>query len=579
MKRVVVLLSFFTFALCALASLNCVLRGVISDESGPLPGANVTISAPGQATRTVITDEKGTFSVAGLAPGTYTVQASLEGFTTAQQQVVLRDAKTVDVSLQLSLAAMAETITVTAQAPVLDSTSAAMAYMTDGLDTARYKHFDEHGFVQTRNQAVTTFAIDVDRASYANVRRMLNNGEEVPPDAVRIEEMINYFSYDYPQPDGPHPFKVISEVASCPWNPRNRLVRIGVQGRNLDQWKMQPNNLVFLLDVSGSMEGADRLELVKKGMRVLVEQLRAEDRVAIVVYAGAAGLVLPSTSGANKEAILAALANLKAGGSTAGGKGIELAYKIAKDAFLEKGNNRVILATDGDFNVGTTDEDALQKLIEEKRESGIYLSCLGVGDDNYNDSLMETLADKGNGNYAYLDSFREAKKVFEQELTGTLVTIAKDVKIQIEFDPEKVVSYRQLGYENRALANEDFDDDTKDAGELGAGHSVTALYEIEPRGLARSTIAFVRLRYKEPNAQRSTMLSERIVDVGTSANEATRDFQFAAAIAEMGMLLRKSQHSGTASWDDALAMAKIARGEDLDGTRAELVSLIEKAKN
>ncbi|HEX2835337.1 MAG TPA: von Willebrand factor type A domain-containing protein [Thermoanaerobaculia bacterium] len=579
MKRVVVLLSFFTFALCALASLNCVLRGVISDGSGPLPGATVIISAPGQADRTVVTDANGAFSVAGLAPGTYTVQASLEGFNTVRQQVVLQDAKTISVSLQLPMAAVAETITVTAASPRLYAASASMAYAVDGLDTARYKHFEEHGFVQARNQAVTTFAIDVDRASYANVRRMLNNGEPVPPDAVRIEEMINYFSYDYPQPDGPHPFKVISEVASCPWNPRNRLVRIGVQGRNLDQWKMQPNNLVFLLDVSGSMEGDDRIELVKKGMRVLVDQLRAEDRVAIVVYAGAAGLVLPSTSGANKEAILAALENLKAGGSTAGGAGIELAYKVAKEAFLEKGNNRVILATDGDFNVGTTDEEALQKLIEEKRKSGIYLSCLGVGDDNYNDSLMETLADKGNGNYSYLDSFREAKKVFEQELTGTLVTIAKDVKIQIEFDPEKVVSYRQLGYENRALANEDFDDDTKDAGELGAGHSVTALYEIEPRGLARSTIAFVRLRYKEPNAQRSTMLSERIVDVGTSANEATRDFQFAAAIAEMGMLLRKSQHSGSASWDDALAMAKIARGEDLDGTRAELVSLIEKAKN
>jgi Ca-activated chloride channel family protein len=578
MKRVVVLLSFFTFALCALASLQCVLRGVVSDDQGPIPGVTVTITAPGQAPRTVVTDAKGEFDVKGLAPGTYCVHAALEGFNAVETTVVLKEANPTAVALRLSVASVSEAITVTAEAPLLGRSYLATAYLVDGLDTARYKHFEEHGFVETRNEAVTTFAIDVDRASYANVRRMLNNGEEVPPDAVRIEEMINYFSYDYPQPDGKHPFRVVSEVASCPWNPRNRLVRIGVQGRNLDQWKMAPNNLVFLIDVSGSMKGDDRLGLVKNGLRVLVDQLRAEDRVAIVVYAGAAGLVLPPTSGAEKTAIVAAIANLEAGGSTAGGEGIELAYKVAKEAFLENGNNRVILATDGDFNVGTTDDEALQKLIEEKRETGIYLSCIGVGGSNYNDSLIETLADKGNGNYAYLDSAREAQKVFKQELTGTLVTIAKDVKIQVEFDSQKIESYRQLGYENRALANEDFDDDTKDAGELGAGHSVTALYEIVPRGLARSTIAFVRLRYKEPNGTRSTLLSERVIDLGTNANEASRDFQFAAAVAEVGMLLRKSQHSGTASWDDALALAKIARGEDLDGTRTELVSLIEKAK-
>lgn len=576
MKRFLVLLAFFTLAFCALASLQGVLHGVVTDALGDvLPGVTITISAPNQAPRELVSDEKGAWSASGLAAGTYTVRAELPGFNTITRQVVVADGKRVNVPFAMSLAAVSEAITVAAEAPAVNVMGvAAMAMSRDN-----YKHFEEHGFVRTREQSVTTFAIDVDRASYANVRRMINDGEEVDPDAVRIEEMINYFSYDYPQPTGKHPFAVITEVASCPWNPRNRLVRIGVQGRNLDQWKMAPNNLVFLIDVSGSMQGDDRLGLVKNGLRLLVDQLRAEDRVALVVYAGAAGLVLPSTSGADKKAIRDAIERLEAGGSTAGGAGIELAYKTAKDAFLENGNNRVILATDGDFNVGTTDEDALQKLIEQKRELGIDLSAIGVGYGNYNDSLMETLADKGNGNYAYLDTMREASKVFQQELTGTLVTIAKDVKIQVEFDPDKIAAYRQLGYENRALANEDFEDDTKDAGELGAGHSVTALYEIEPRGLARGPIAYVRLRYKEPNAKRSTLMSERIIDVGTSADEASRDFQFAAAVAEMGMLLRKSQHLGTASWDDALAMAKIARGEDLDGTREELVSLIEKAKN
>ncbi|MGN6183305.1 MAG: YfbK domain-containing protein [Thermoanaerobaculia bacterium] len=576
MKRVLVLLAFFTLAFCALASLQGVLHGVVTDALGDvLPGVTITISAPNQAPRELVSDEKGAWSASGLAAGTYTVRAELPGFNTITRQVVVADGKRVNVPFAMSLAAVSEAITVAAEAPAVNVMgAAAMAMSRDN-----YKHFEEHGFVRTRDMSVTTFAIDVDRASYANVRRMINDGEEVNPDAVRIEEMINYFSYDYPQPTGKHPFAVTTEVASCPWNPRNRLVRIGVQGRNLDQWKMAPNNLVFLIDVSGSMQGDDRLGLVKNGLRLLVDQLRAEDRVALVVYAGAAGLVLPPTSGADKKTIRDAIERLEAGGSTAGGAGIELAYQTAKDAFLENGNNRVILATDGDFNVGTTDEDALQKLIEQKRELGIDLSAIGVGYGNYHDSLMETLADKGNGNYAYLDTMREASKVFQQELTGTLVTIAKDVKIQVEFDPDKIAAYRQLGYENRALANEDFEDDTKDAGELGAGHSVTALYEIEPRGLARGAIAYVRLRYKEPNAKRSTLMAERIIDVGTSANEASRDFQFAAAVAEMGMLLRKSQHLGTASWDDALAMAKIARGEDLDGTREELVSLIEKAKN
>ena len=443
----------------------------------------------------------------------------------------------------------------------------------------QYARFEDHRFVDARRERVTTFAIDVDRASYTNVRRFLADGLLPPPDAVRIEEMINYFTYSYPQPSGREPFSVTTEVAGSPWNPGNRLLRIGIQGRNLDQWKMAPNNLVFLLDVSGSMAPPQRLPLIKSAFRVLVEQLRAQDRVSIVVYAGAAGLVLPATSGGDKEKILDALNRLDAGGSTAGGEGIELAYRVARDNFLRDGNNRVILATDGDFNVGVSNMRGLEALIEEKRRSGIYLSVLGVGDDNYQDAKMEMLADKGNGNYFYLDGPKEAEKVFHRELTGTLVTIAKDVKVQLEFDPALVKSYRQIGYENRALANEDFDDDSKDAGELGAGHSVTALYEIVPTSAnARGTIATLRLRYKEPSSETSRLLTAAAVDEGKSAYDASPDMQFAAAVAELGMLLRDSPHKGNATWADVQRLARVAQGTDLDGTREEFLRIVDSAK-
>ncbi len=442
----------------------------------------------------------------------------------------------------------------------------------------QYASVEEHAFHAAKDAPVTTFAIDVDRASYANIRRHLTAGQVPPPDAVRIEEMINYFTYRYPQPAGDAPFSITTEVAACPWNAQNRLLRIGIQGRNLEQWKMAPNNLVFLIDVSGSMTPPQRLPLLKSAFRVLVDQLRPEDRVAIVVYAGAAGLVLPPTSGADKGAILHAIDRLEAGGSTAGGAGIELAYKTAREAWLEDGNNRVILATDGDFNVGVSSLDELQSLIEGKRKSGIHLSVLGVGDDNYHDANLELLADKGSGNYSYLDSLKEAEKVFKQELTGTLVAIAKDVKVQLEFDPSLVASYRQIGYENRALKNEDFENDEKDAGELGAGHSVTALYEFTPASNARGTIATVRLRYKEPRGIASKLLTVAAVDQGKSAFDASPDMQFAAAVAELGMLLRNSPHKGTASFAEVLQLARIARGDDLDGLREEFLRLTESAR-
>jgi Ca-activated chloride channel family protein len=442
---------------------------------------------------------------------------------------------------------------------------------------------EEKAFVQTADEATTTFAIDVDRASYANIRRYLSQGTLPPPSAVRIEEMINYFDYDYPQPTGDVPFSITTEVAGCPWDSGHRLLRIGIQGAQLDPWRMAPNRLVFLLDVSGSMSPPQRLPMIQSAFRVLVNQLRAEDTVAIVVYAGASGLVLPPTSGADKETILGALGSLAAGGSTAGGEGIELAYKIAQENFDPKANNRVILATDGDFNVGISSLEELQKLIETKRDSGIFLTTLGVGDDNYRDSVLEILADKGNGNYAYLDSIQEAEKVFKKELTGTLVTIAKDVKVQLEFNPELVASYRQIGYENRALANEDFDDDTKDAGELGAGHSVTALYEIVPVSpKATGTIATLRLRYQEPRGSSvrpsSRLITASAIDQGKSEYAASTDLQFAAAVAEVGMLLRDSPHKGTATFADALKLARISRGSDLDGLRAEFIQLTDSAR-
>jgi Ca-activated chloride channel family protein len=371
---------------------------------------------------------------------------------------------------------------------------------------------------------------------------------------------------------------VTAEVAGCPWNLSHRLMRVGIQGKNLEQWKVAPNNLVFLLDVSGSMMPPERLPLIKSAFRVLVEQLRAQDSVAIVVYAGAAGVVLPPTSGADRQTILDALDRLQAGGSTAGAEGIALAYQTAEETLSADANNRVILATDGDFNVGATSFEDLQKLIEQKRRTGIFLTCLGVGTDNYKDSMLELLADKGNGNYSYLDTPREAEKVFKRELTGTLVTIAKDVKVQLEFDPRLVSSYRQIGYENRALANKDFSDDTKDAGELGAGHSVTALYEIVPAAKAAGTIAKLRLRYKEPRGETSRLIETSVVDQGKSVYEASPDMHFAAAIAEFGMLLRNSTHRGTATYAEALSLARAARGADLDGDREELLRLVDASR-
>ncbi len=463
------------------------------------------------------------------------------------------------------------------------------------FNTEEYSYINENGYHSVKEQPLSTFSIDVDGASFSNVRRFLRQNQKPPVDAVRIEEFLNYFSYDYPQPKEVDPFSITTEVGDCPWNVKHRLVHIGLQGKKLDLTNSPKSNLVFLLDVSGSMNSRDKLPLLKQSLKMLVDEMSEKDRVAIVVYAGAAGLVLPSTSASDSKSIESALERLSAGGSTAGAAGIELAYKVAKENFIDGGNNRVILATDGDFNVGVSSESGLVRLIEKKREEGIFLTVLGFGTGNYSDARMEELSNKGNGNYAYIDNLLEAKKVLVQEMGGTLFTIAKDVKLQIEFNPERVTSYRLIGYENRMLNNEDFNDDTKDAGELGAGHTVTALYEIVPKGIEgedsssgslkyqgdrevvsglKRELLTVSLRYKKPEENSSKLLSAVLSDKMKGGN----DLLWASSMAGFGMLLRGSELAGDLSWKDVLAMARKSRGSDEKGYRAEAIRMIEQAE-
>ena len=560
------------------------ITGIVTDTAGnPLPGVTVTLHKP-SGDVVAITDVTGRYTFNGVAPGKYKMNIELTGLKRENLTVNLADEKGLALDTRMRADAVAESITVSAEAPRVGASyvvAAApppanfpMSMTAEPIATPNYAHIEENGVIKTADEATTTFSIDVDGASYSNVRRYLNANLVPPPDAVRIEEMLNYFTYNYPQPRDGRPFAVTTEVAGCPWEPSHRLVRIGIQAKQLDSWKLAPNNFVFLLDVSGSMQPPERLPLIKHAMRLLVDQMRLVDSVAIVVYAGAPGLVLPPTS--DKNEIIDALDRLNAGGSTAGGAGIELAYKTALDNFSSTANNRVILATDGDFNVGITDIKQLTALIEEKRKHGIYLTCIGVGTDNVNDALMESLADKGNGNYYFLDNREEAKKVFVTQLQGTLVTVANDVKAQLEFNPATVAEYRQIGYENRALANKDFEDDTKDAGELGSGHSVTALYEITPK--ATGTIATLRLRYKDPGSDTSRLLSTTITDDGKSIYAASPEMQFAASVAEFGMLLRGSKHKGNATYADVLALGRAMRGADVEGYREEFLRMVEAAR-
>ncbi|HEX4640613.1 MAG TPA: von Willebrand factor type A domain-containing protein [Chthoniobacterales bacterium] len=474
----------------------------------------------------------------------------------------------------------------------------------DDFNTATYDKVEENPFLPAATNPLSTFSIDVDTASYANIRRFINSGSLPPKDAVRVEEMVNYFTYDYKEPEGDKPFSIDLDSTACPWEPTHRLLRIGLKGREVANEKRPASNLVFLLDVSGSMMPSERLPLVKQAMRLLVDKLTENDRVAIVIYAGGSGLALKSTPGNEKERILRALEELQAGGSTNGADGIELAYKVAADNFIKGGVNRVILATDGDFNIGVTNQGDLIRLIEAKAKTGVFLSVLGVGTDNLKDSTMQKLADKGNGNYAYLDSVDEARKVLVQQINGTLMTIAKDVKIQVEFNPARVASYRLIGYEKRLLRKEDFNNDKVDAGEIGAGHTVTALYEVVPAGAGAtdpaasvppvdslkygtnrtdttngsSEMVTVKLRHKKPDGDVSELTEKSFTDNGSKFENAAPDLKFAAAVAEFGMLLRDSQYKGKGTFGAVIEWAQEGKGRDTAGYRAGFLEMARKAQ-
>ena len=588
------------------------VEGTVRDINGSVI-AGVVITLEG--TRAAVTSDRlGHYTIAQAPAGTWTLRATLAGWTQARiPNVAVRAGQTTTVDVRLvasrpdemkdeaSVALLGRSMPANAAQEMsrksLPGGSPMFYRQQPTFNTEDYHNFKDNGFQRPSTSPLSTFAIDVDAASYSNVRRFLTQGQRPPADAVRVEELINYFPYDYPNPPGGDPFSVTTAQMPAPWASDHRLVLIGLQGRRIDARELPPSNLVFLLDVSGSMASPDKLPLVQRAFRLLVEQLRPQDRVAIVVYAGAAGLVLPSTPGSDKRAILAALDELQAGGSTAGGEGIKLAYQVAQQNHIANGNNRVILATDGDFNVGVSSEGELVRLIESKKQQGTYLTVLGFGTGNLKDSRMEALADKGNGHYAYVDDIMEARKVFVQEMGATLVTIAKDAKIQVEFNPAQVAEYRLIGYENRLMAAEDFNDDSKDGGELGAGHAVTAIYEIvlagrsgtgtsvdplkyqEPRasGRASDELFTIKLRYQQPTGVGASRLITQTVrrDDGAGGNE---NLRFAAAVAEYGMLLRNSEYKAQSNWENVIAMARQNLGSDPGGYRAEFVRLAEVAR-
>lgn len=587
------------------------ITGVVTDSKGQaLPGVAVQVKGNNSSENT-FTDVNGNYKIS-VDSKAKTLVFTYIGYNT--REVIIGDKKVIDVILTENVTSLQEMV-VTGSASKKDRASksysmaapSARAYETDmsfqrmnnNFNTEGYASVNENGFRNVKNNPLSTFSIDVDNASYSNIRRFINMGQLPPADAVRIEEMINYFKYDYPEPEGQHPFSVYTELAACPWNNKHQLLEVGLRGKSVDKSSLPPSNLVFLIDVSGSMSDPNKLPLLKSAFNLLVNELRSQDRVAIVVYAGAAGLVLESTPGNRKEAILSAIENLEAGGSTAGGAGLKLAYAQAEKNFIVGGNNRIILATDGDFNVGESSNGGMERLVEEKRELGVFITVLGFGMGNVKDDKMELIADKGNGNYSYIDNLQEARKVLVREFGGTLFTIAKDVKFQIEFNPAKVVSYRLIGYENRLLNDEDFNDDKKDAGEMGAGHNVTALYELIPAGTdenipsvdllkyqkstrndySSSEYLTIKLRYKKPDGNTSVLFEKPVKGSIKDIEEASDNLKFAAAVSEFGMILRNSEFKGNATLEGASVLAKSSRGEDEDGYRAELIRLIKTVKD
>lgn len=592
---------FFLLQGFAFLETRTITGKVTSAEDGSaLPGINVLLK--GTTTGTA-TDAKGNYSIQ-IPSGRGTLVFSFIGLKT--KEIKIGSSNVMNVTLSLDAMQLSEAVTTGAYKRKSRESKSGMGagdylhaptsvpqqdmYQQPQYNTEEYDGIQENIFHEALRNPLSTFSIDVDAASYSNMRRFINNGQRPPKDAVRIEEMVNYFDYDYSQPKDDHPFNIITEISTTPWNEKHKLVHIGLQGKIIPTENLPASNLVFLIDVSGSMDAPNKLPLLKSSFKMLINELREKDHVSIVVYAGAAGLVLEPTSGAEKKKIMEAFDNLQAGGSTAGGAGINLAYAVAKQHFKKDGNNRVILATDGDFNVGVSSNGEMERLIEEKRKDGVFLTVLGFGMGNYKDSKMEILADKGNGNYAYIDNITEAKKVLVNEFGGTLFTIAKDVKLQIEFNPVKVKAYRLIGYENRMLKNEDFNNDKKDAGELGSGHTVTALYEIIPVGVESEFLKYqstkidpsasksgelmtVKFRYKKPDEDVSKLIVHPLLDKQVVLANTSNDFRWSASVAAFGMLLRESEYVKNFSYDQVVQLAQGAKGDDKEGYRIEFINM------
>jgi len=626
MKTLLLFISLFSFQAFAQ---NATIAGKVIDKDTkePLIGANVVLDGTSWG---AATDIYGFFKIKNIPAGTYTIRASYVGYSTETiKDIALSKNDSLFFTIEMKVSSVStEEIVVQDSKPLIEKSATNslkiidserierihfevggyeakygnndIRYPSDAFNTEEYGLIVENDFLDAYSNPLSSFSIDVDAASYSNVRRFIMSGNLPPKDAVRIEEFVNYFDYDYPKPEKDKPFSIFTEMGECPWNKNNYLAHIGIKGKELNDEERRPGNFVFLIDVSGSMTPENKLPLLKKAYKLMVKKLHPQDRVAIVVYAGAAGVILPSTEANEKETIINAIEKLRAGGSTAGGQGIQLAYKIAKENFIKNGNNRIILATDGDFNVGVSSTSEMVRLIEEKRKEGIFLTVLGFGMGNYKDNRLEQIADKGNGNYFYIDNILEAKKVLGHEIMSTLFTIAKDVKLQLEFNPAKVKSYRLIGYENRLLKKEDFDDDTKDAGELGAGHTVTALYEIVPvkdvsalknnetlkyqdnnltrQALDSEEVLTLNLRYKEPDEETSRLISRVLKENNNEFEKSTGNLKFSAAVVQFAMLLRDSKYKGESDYDNILKLAEDSKGEDKFSYREEFITLVRMAK-
>ncbi|MBP7507256.1 MAG: von Willebrand factor type A domain-containing protein [Prolixibacteraceae bacterium] len=583
------------------------ITGIVTElNNKPLNGVIVEIKDRGYSSKT---SKEGFYSIE-VDSLSKTIFFSLKGYKTIE--IPIGSSSTINISLKKEENINSEKVTKTKEKYIHKSQLAGSALMvadcfnmpaplSNDFNTEDYSTINESGFKNVLINPLSTFSIDVDNASYSNIRRFINMGQLPPKDAVRIEEMINYFHYEYKEPTEGEPFSIITEYTDCPWNEGNKLLHVALQGKKIKKDNLPPSNIVFLLDVSGSMNYPNKLPLVKSAMKILVDELRPQDKVSIVVYAGAAGLVLNATSGENKRQIIDAIDNLNAGGSTAGGEGLKLAYKIAGENFIKNGNNRIILATDGDFNVGVSSDSEMERLVSEEKKKGVFITVLGFGMGNYKDNKLEIIADKGNGNYAYIDNFQEARKVLISEFGGTLFTIAKDVKFQIEFNPDKVKAYRLIGYENRQLNAEDFNNDKKDAGEMGAGHQVTALYEIittdsnteiskidelryqENKKISNEKyndeLLTIKVRFKDPDKEESKLISVTVKDNCSDINKATENLKFIASVAQFGMLLRESEYKGNSNLKNTIELARTGKGKDENGYAGEFIRLIEAAHN